>query len=196
MPKRSSRPRGSFPERRWHALTGAARAFAARRFDNPWFAPLAGAAMLAAILIGIRLGDAAVAEIDPLAFHEPVVRERPRAADDSNLPLPQRSYSAAYGWADGYGARDRDCGPDCAAYLDSGIGAMTRPPDYSARAPYFGSDGDLGAAIARARDTLGPSFPETHPDAGVPDGPILRYSHFPITADEQNGQAAAETNQE
>lgn len=177
MPKRSSRRRKSFPERAWRALEAAVL----RRFDRPWYFPAIGAVAIGAILLGVTLGNSTVAAIDPLAFHETVIRPEPPAAEP--LPLPPRSVSADYGWPDGV-----DCGADCGRYAAAAIG---RPPDQEGRVPYFGSAGDMRAAVARARDELGSDFPETGADVGVVGGPIERYSHFPVAPDERDSADAA-----
>ena len=172
MPKRSSRRRNRFPDRIWRAIRGAVL----RRLDTPWYFPAVGALAIGGILVGVMLGNSTVAAIDPLAFHETVIRP-PRPAPDP-LPLPPRSVSADYGWPGGV-----DCGADCGAYAAGG--AVGTPRGYDDRVPYFGSQGDMRAAVARARDELGSAFPETRPDAGIAGGPAERYSHFPITQDEE-----------
>ncbi|GAA4819865.1 hypothetical protein GCM10023232_16060 [Sphingosinicella ginsenosidimutans] len=177
MPKRSSRRRKSFPERLWRALRRAIR----RRLETPWYFPAVGALAIGGILIGVTLGNNTVAAIDPLAFHETVVRP-PRPPAEA-LPMPPRSVSADYGWPGGV-----DCGADCGAYAAEGTAGT--PRGYDDRVPYFGSQGDMRAAIARARDELGSAFPETRPDAGIAGGPAERYSHFPITQDEEAAREA------
>jgi len=181
MPKRFSRRRKSFPERIWRRLKAAVL----RRLDTPWYFPAIGAAAIGAILIGVAIGNNTVAAIDPLAFHETVIRPARPAIEA--LPAPPRSVSADYGWPDG-----ADCGANCGRYAQGGMTGT--PPDYDGRAPYFGSEEDMRGAVVRARDELGSDFPETGPDIGVAGGPIDRYSHFPVTrdAEEEPRNAAAE----
>jgi hypothetical protein len=176
MPRRFSRRPKSFPERVWLGL----RAALWRRLDTPWFFPVAGLVLIGAMALGMMLGNSTVAAIDPVAFREtpPPIRPGP--------PAPPRDPSGDYDWLGGV-----DCGGDCGAYAGDGPEAMRAPPpDPGAHVPYYGDQAALDAAVARARDELGPAFPETGPDVGVAAGPIQRYSHFPVTGEERAARAA------
>lgn len=70
-------------------------------------------AMLVAAVAGVQLGRSAVAEIDPIHFRG--AAPPPRAIDPVADRPPADRYLAAYGWDEGYAARDSDCGGDCDA---------------------------------------------------------------------------------
>jgi hypothetical protein len=74
--------------------------------------PVMGVLTVIAGAVGLQLGESAIAQIDPVHFSGP----RPALRDVSHerRPEPPPSYASAYGWAEGYGARDADCA-DCAA---------------------------------------------------------------------------------
>ena len=90
---------------------------------------------------------------------------------------PRPAYAQLYGWEQGYAARAADCG-DCPA-----LGARDAHA-YSARVPYFGSGGELGEAVAEARADLGERFAEVAEPVSPRHGPVERYAHYPVSADE------------
>jgi hypothetical protein len=179
MPRRFSRRPKSFPERAWRALGRAL----ARRLEARWFLPVAALLLVAASTIGLMLGRSTVAAIDPVVLRDREPPGRIRLPQDE-IPPAQRSYSAAGVWFD-----DEACVPDC--WLEPGRGAARESPPLAGSAPYYGSRADLDAAIANARRELGPAFPEVGPDMGVADGPIQRYSHFPVTREAAAADEAA-----
>lgn len=171
MPRRSSRRRRRSPEGGGGPLIRTIGGYFRRRIDTPWFFPVAALVLIAAMLAGVRLGNSAAAGIDRAAFRAP---PPVRLADDGGLAPPRRAPAAADLFAPSYAGPD--CGRDCPSYVEgtmygAGGGGL---PGASGEPPYFGSEEELRAAIAQARTELGPDFPETAPDGGVADGPVLR----------------------
>lgn len=122
------------------------RGFVSWIMANPIALSAAGGGLIAAVLIGINLGNAAVEAIDPAHFRSPEV-PRMRAAVYEAAPQPELArrvpnYSELYGWDEGAAARMADCGPEC--------GAGT----YRADIPYFGSREELAAARREAQEKI------------------------------------------
>ncbi|MDP8994608.1 MAG: hypothetical protein M3N07_06475 [Pseudomonadota bacterium] len=73
--------------------------------------PAFGAAVLAAVALGVHLGESAIDQINPIYFQGPAVHPRDRgAAIDPNALPPQRpAFAELYGWDEGEAARTADC---------------------------------------------------------------------------------------
>ena len=165
-------------ERRW-------RRFVISTMRIPFTAPALGGAVLAAVALGIHLGESSIGLINPIYFQGPAVHPRDRGAaidEDAVRPRPA-SYGQLYGWADG---RAADCG-DCDAL--AARDAYAQPAVYSARVPYFGSREELRAEDVRARVTTRVAYGEEEEFAAAqfvteevvePKSPVLRYASYPI----------------
>lgn len=141
MPKRSLRQRKSSPE-----------AYSARHVA---VTALAALAMLGAVAGGIRLGNSAIGDINPVHFRGAPVHPRDRgAAVPEPLPRPRApAYASLYGWDEGRAAREAacvNCGPDRAVDLRGfdagGVESAPRAPVRSAPEPvrvtiHHGKDG-------------------------------------------------------
>jgi hypothetical protein len=175
MHKRSSRRRRNSHRSLRRRITLAIREAALRRTQNRWLLPAIGTALAVSVTAGLWLGQAAVSEIDPLAF---------RAAQPYSgriaPPEPVPAVGLSRHWPG-----EEGCLPQCGPHAGDAFADLSAPPDYRPDIPYFGSGGDIGHAVDHARDELGPQFPETSLDLGVADGPIQRYSDFPVTQDER-----------
>jgi len=164
------------------------RRFVVTAMTSPFALPVLGGSLLAAVALGIHLGESSIGQINPIYFQGPAVHPRDRGAalDESNLPPPVRpAYRDLYGWDEGDAARAAEC-HDC---------GRRRPRDasaYSAEVPYFGSREDLRSAVREARDELGEGFAETPDQFGVRNAPVLRYAYYPITEDEAARPASAD----
>jgi len=164
------------------------RRFVVTAMTSPFALPVLGGSLLAAVALGIHLGESSIGQINPIYFQGPAVHPRDRGAalDESNLPPPVRpAYRDLYGWDEGDAARAAEC-HDC---------GRRRPRDasaYSAEVPYFGSREDLRSAVREARDELGEGFAETPDQFGVRNAPVLRYAYYPITEEEAALPASTE----
>lgn len=133
---------------------------------RPYLLPTLGAALLVGGLIGVQLGESAIAGINPIHFAgEP---EPPRAVQPP-APIPaQATYLDAYNWGDGQSARAADCG-DCVTSHETYAYAQGEP------APRLvGQDW---------RDPTGTAEPEPWPPGQVAirrGGEVMRYADYPI----------------
>ena len=139
--------------------------------------PALAGSLLAAIVLGIHLGESSVGLINPVYFQGPALHPRDRGAaiDPATLPTPRGpAYADLYGWDEGRTAVLADCG-DCAA-----LAARDRYA-YSAAVPYFGGRSDRPAPVAEPApaaqlDTIvTPSAEYTAREAQV-----ARYAHYPV----------------
>lgn len=154
---------------------------------NPYTLPVLGGSLLAAVALGVHLGESSVGLIHPIHFQGPALHPRDRGAaiDESRLPPPAPAYGELYGWEAGTAARAADCG-DCEAL--SARAAYAR--DYSAEVPWFGAPaepraidyGEAAAGHAAADEMAADEF------AG-PKHPVMRYASYPIAADEVSAAA-------
>ena len=138
---------------------------------------LAGS-LLASVALGIHLGESSIAQINPVYFQDPPPHPRDRGAaiEEGSLARMPTAYSGLYGWDEGQAALSADCG-DCAALRARNANA------YSARVPYFGSGGDLHAAVAEARTEHVQDSVEV-PEALSPrQQQIGRYASYPVTVE-------------
>lgn len=152
---------------------------------SPFSLPVVGAAAVAAVAVGLHLGNSAVAEINPLYFRGPAVHPRDRGAaiDETALQAqlarrPPR-YDQLYGWDEGQAARGalcRDCGLDDGARV------------YAAAVPYFGSVEEIRAEDAAERRELNRRHERRLADAAEREArskAVLRYVDFPLTDEEE-----------
>jgi len=156
------------------------RRFVVTAMTGPFALPVIGGSLLAAVVLGIHLGESSIGQINPIYFQGPAVHPRDRGAaiDESNLPAPARpAYRDLYGWDEGNAARAAEC-------YNCGRNRARNAYAYSAEVPYFGSREDLRAAVREARDELGESFAEATDQVGARNAPVLRYAYYPITEEE------------
>lgn len=78
---------------------------------HPYALPALGAALLMAGVVGVQLGESAVAEINPIYFQGAAVHPRDRGAalDPQAVEPAEAGYAQAYGWDAGNAARIADC---------------------------------------------------------------------------------------
>jgi hypothetical protein len=150
---------------------------------NPSTLPALGGALLAAVVLGIHLGESAVGLIDPIHFQGPAVHPRDRgAAIDPNRIAPRRpSYADLYGWEEGHAALAAGC-DGCDA--PSGRAAYA----YSAEVPYFGAG--VAAQPEPVRYVPDPK-PEPREAWAAREEPVARYAHYPVSADERPARRPA-----
>ena len=88
--------------------------------------------MLVAAVLGVQLGQSAIAEINPIHFQgaaSAAARDRSRC----RRPPPD-AFAAAYGWDEGQAARAADCGGDCdARQARHAIASLDAAASYSGR---------------------------------------------------------------
>lgn len=155
--------------------------------QSPFSLPIMGLSLLAAVAVGIHLGESSIGLINPIYFQEPPLhpRERGVAIDESRLARPDTTYAQLYGWEQGYAARAADC-VNCEALQARDAHA------YSARVPYFGNDAELRTAVADARSDPGDQFAEVPEAASTRLAQVERYAHYPVSSDEPAGREEAE----
>jgi hypothetical protein len=71
------------------------------------------AGLLIAAMLGVQLGQSAIAEINPIHFQG--ASSPPQGIDPAAAVPTEPSFAQAYGWEDGQAARARSCGRDCDA---------------------------------------------------------------------------------
>jgi hypothetical protein len=151
---------------------------------NPSTLPALGGALLAAVVLGIHLGESAVGLIDPIHFQGPAVHPRDRgAAIDPNRVAPRRaSYADLYGWEEGDAALTATC-DGCGGPFGRAAYA------YSAEVPYFGG-GVTAEPEPAARYEPDPK-PEPREAWAAREEPVARYAHYPVSADERPARRPA-----
>lgn len=159
---------------------------------NPLATPVIGASLLAAVALGIHLGESSIGLIHPVHFQGPALHPRDRgAAIDPNRVQPRQvSYLALYGWEQGQAAHAADCG-DCEALRARDAYAR----DYSAEVPHFGSDDEIRRLEARARAATELRFAEAEAAAQLAAArrsEVLRYASYPVDAEEERGPRYAD----
>jgi hypothetical protein len=77
------------------------------------FALALPAGLLVAAMLGVQLGESAIAEINPVHFQG--AASPPRGIDPVAAVATEPSFAQAYGWEDGQAARAQLCGGDCDA---------------------------------------------------------------------------------
>ena len=137
---------------------------------------------LVAVAGGYQLGEAAVAQIDPLYFEGAAAPARD--VTQGARPGQANAYAAASGWEEGYAARSVECGADCPPALTDG--RVTRAD--VALTPY--ADPTIAprweeASRPAAEDLL---VPESTPE----ESRVTRYMHYPVSADQAEIRTALE----
>jgi hypothetical protein len=114
-----------------------------------------------AVGFGVQMGESAIGEINPVHFQGAALR--PPGIDPAALPPPpQSAYAQAYGWEQGYAARQADSGGQ--EDFDYVPQAMVRP----ASAPLW-------------QDAAAPANPAPWPPGQVSSHPdVERYTDYPI----------------
>jgi hypothetical protein len=145
----------------------------------PFLTPALAGSILAAVVVGVHLGESSVNLIHPVHFKGPAVHPRLRgAAIEEPGPVAREPvYSDLYGWEEGLRMRAADCG-DCDA-LDA-----RDTYAYSAAIPYFGRGGPLEEPepIRIAAYEPGPGSPRSEL--------VDRYSTYPVDASEADAADA------
>ena len=103
------------PSRFWKRQESSSKAHPARRLA---VSAIAAVALLGAVLAGIRLGNSAIGDINPVHFRGAPVHPRDRgAAVSEQVPrASEPAYATLYGWDEGREARAEAC-PGCGARL-------------------------------------------------------------------------------
>jgi hypothetical protein len=160
------------------ALERGLRRFVEAAMYSPFSLPVMGASLLAAVAVGVHLGESSIGLINPIYFQAPPLhpRERGAAIDETSLDRNAPAYAQLYGWEQGYAARAADCG-GCETVV------AQVAPAYSARVPYFGARGDVHTALAQVPDDLGERFAEVPDDAAPRIAQVERYAHYPVSAE-------------
>jgi hypothetical protein len=161
------------------------RRFVETAMHSPFSLPVLGVSLLAAVAFGVHLGESSVGLINPIYFQAPPLHPRDRGAaiDERRLEQDGPVYAQLYGWEQGYAARAADCG-NCEA--------LQARDAYSARVPYFGSGGELRAAVTQARSNLGESFAEAPEIVVHRPAEVERYAHYRISEDQAEAEASPE----
>lgn len=144
--------------------------------------PVLAVLTLIAVAGGFKLGETAIAQIDPLYFEGAA----PPARDVTQRPRngQPNAYAAASGWEEGYAARSVDCGADCPPSL---IDRSIMPADTP--------------AVRYSDQTIEPRWEEasspTPDDLLLPEQPaaesrVGRYMHYPVSAEQAEIRAALE----
>jgi hypothetical protein len=140
---------------------------------------LTSVGLVAAAILGVQLGQSAIADIDPIHFQGPL--ERPHAITPPPDPAPFDPYSQPYVWSLPATPGLAYCGDDCG-------GAQARALSYAMDAS-AGRD----AALPAWRDATPTTELRPWPPGEMPNGglPIERYMRYPVNR-EQAERAAAE----
>ena len=149
-----------------------------KAMSSPFSLPLIGGSLLAAVVVGIHLGESSIGLIKPIYFQGPAPHPRDRGAaiEDSTTLTPARTtYASLYGWEDGNAARAATCN-DCDAP------APPSPKAYSAVVPYFGERGT--ATVPPHEDRAADGVGARKPHDFEVGSDIVRYAHYPITEEE------------
>jgi len=152
---------------------------------NPLTLPMLGGSLLAAVALGVHLGESSVGLIHPIHFQGPALHPRDRGAaiDETRLPPRAPAYGELYGWEQGEAARAADCG-NCEALRARAAYAH----DYSAEVPYFGGPAEQ-ARVPDVRDAVvAHGAPAEEPPGAEeivrPKPPVARYAYYPVVAEE------------
>ena len=149
---------------------------------SPFTWPILGGSMLAAVAVGIHLGESAIGMIKPIYFQGPALHPRDRGAaiDPSRLTPRPAAYASLYGWPEGEAAQRAECG-------DCGMGRSDVARAYSAAVPYFGGDAAPERepeAWAEAAVATAAKDERAKPVDDSADRPLARYAHYPVSAEE------------
>lgn len=141
-----------------------------------------GAFAAGAAVLGVHLGESAIAEINPTYFQGPALHPRERgAAIAEPMPNQQVRFSSLYGWAEGQEARRLDC-HDCAALA-------ARDAYADAEASYSAYEPEPVYRQASWRPERPPmEQPEVEAPAQADTAPwraaVSRYAAYQISADD------------
>jgi len=145
---------------------------------RPYLLPTLGVALLVGGLVGVQLGESAIAGINPIHFQgeaEPPAGVQVNAAPANAPP----TYLDAYGWEEGQSARASDCG-DCARPGETYALVRTEQP--------------LRMAGPNWRDETGAAELDPGPPGEVRarrgDREVARYADFPIEAKPESAPRA------
>ena len=147
---------------------------------NPFSLPVMGGSLLAAVIVGLQLGQSSVSLINPIYYQAPPLHPRLRGAaiDERSLDrTPEPAYGQLYGWEQGYAARAADCG-NCEALRARDAFA------YSARVPYFGGREGLSRRVEQARADLGDQFADVPEEAAPRFAAAERYAYYAVSEDD------------
>ena len=137
-------------------------------------------AIFVAALVGVQLGQGAIAGIDPVFFRG--APPPPQAVDGTLRQPGQPEYLEAYDWQRGREARMADCGVHCDG-----------PSSYETYA-FAQGEPALHLAGQNWRDTTAPAELEPWPAGQVAvhrGGDIMRYADYPIEEKPEGAAAAA-----
>ncbi|WP_162806606.1 hypothetical protein [Sphingosinicella terrae] len=150
-----------------------------RLMHNPITLPLIGGSLLAAVAVGIHLGESAIGMIKPVYFQGPALHPRDRGAaiEESRLAPRPAAYASLYGWDEGRAARAAEC-PDC----DVQRPAETRV--YSAAVPYFGGGGTATSSLPEPVEKEETQASPPPLEAEAPKRDLVRYAHYPVSAED------------
>lgn len=161
-----------------------------RRMITPVSFTALGIGGVAAVMLGITLGNSAISQINPIHFQGAAVHPRDRgAALDPNAPsvIPNR-YEQLYGFNEGAQARAADC-----------VGCTFARPSlqaaaavYAATTPYFGSREERARNEARERREIDALYQERLDDAAARRtalADVQRYSDYRVSEDERAPEA-------
>lgn len=146
----------------------------------PFLTPALAGSILAAVVVGVHLGESSINLIHPVHFKGPAVHPRMRgAAIDERVQTARAPlYSDLYGWEEGARMRAADCG-DCDALTARDTYA------YSADIPYFGRGGPI-----EEPEPIRVAAYEPEPEPASRPELVDRYSSYPVDASEAEGDVA------
>lgn len=128
-------------------------------------------AVLAAAVLGVLLGHGAIAEINPIHFQGAPMP--PQGIDPATIRPPRGDgYAQAYGWQQGYAARDFDCRGNCDAL-------EARRAAAEAIAIAIAAPADSGPYWRDATPAPEPA-PWPPGETGSRALSVERYTHYPV----------------
>ena len=147
---------------------------------SPFSLPVFGASLLAAVAVGVHLGESAVGLIDPIHFQGPALHPRDRgvAIDERTVRPHGPVYAEHYGWEEGQAARATDCG-HCEALSARDAYA------YSAEVPWFGGPQEVRVEPVREvpAEYVYVEAPVAAEETVEPKDAIVRYAYYPLEAE-------------
>lgn len=149
---------------------------------SPFSLPVMGGSLLAAVVVGLQLGQSSVGLINPIYYQAPPLHPRLRGAaiDENTLSRStEPAYGQLYGSEQGNAARAADCG-NCEALRARDAYAYA----YSARVPYFGGGERPSHRVQEARADLGDRFAQVPEEAESRFAAVDRYAHYAVSEDD------------
>ena len=136
------------PSRFWKRHESSPEARSLRRIAVPAVAALA---MLGAVLVGIRLGNSAIGDINPVHYRGAPVhpRDRGAAVSEQGPRAQEPSYASLYGWDEGRAAICANCAPNQAVELHGFDEALV---ETQLREPVRSEPNPVRVAIHRGKD--------------------------------------------